>query len=292
MRHTLALLAIALAAPAIAAPGLLHAQGRLLDSTGGALSGVRQVTFRLYPSDVGGSAFWAEPQTLTLTDGYYTALIGNGLDLADLDQAEVWLGVEVGTGGELGGRQRLASVPYALRASIADHAVTADAATTAGHATTADTATSATTATTAGHATTADTATTATTATHASGLSCPSDMANAGAFCIDKAENSAQSWQSHASLCVGEGKRMCSMAEWMGACTRAGTLGLSAMTDDFEYVDEYWVMNYTNGGYYSSYVSVGDGNCGRVYYSGWACSNSSCYDTTAAGDSYPSRCCR
>ena len=125
-----------------------------------------------------------------------------------------------------------------------------------------------------------------------SDTSCPSDMADAGGYCIDINENSAQSWQAQAIQCQSEGKRMCSLAEWIGACNDRSALGLSNMLDgDFEYVDEYWVMNYTNGNYYSSYVSAGNDSCGRIYYSGWACTNSSCYDTTNACDSYVSRCC-
>ena len=122
--------------------------------------------------------------------------------------------------------------------------------------------------------------------------SCPSDMADAGGFCIDVDENTSQSWQAHANQCQSEGKRMCSLAEWIGACNDRSALGLSNMLDgDFEYVDEYWVMNYTNGNYYQSYVSVGNDSCGRIYYSGWGCTNSSCYDTTNVGGSYVSRCC-
>ena len=55
----------------------------------------------------------------------------------------------------------------------------------------------------------------------------------------------------------------------------------------------YWVMHYSaNNSYYSAYVSVGNNSCGRIYYSGWGCSAGSCTDTTAAGDTYQSRCCK
>ncbi|MEL6343974.1 MAG: hypothetical protein AAFV53_12645, partial [Myxococcota bacterium] len=124
-------------------------------------------------------------------------------------------------------------------------------------------------------------------------VGCPSDMVDAGGYCIDTDENSSQNWQAHANLCQSEGKRMCSLAEWIGACNDRSALGLNDMIDgNYEYVDEYWVMNYTNGNYYSSYVSVGNTSCSRIYYSGWGCTNSTCYDTTNAGDSYVSRCCR
>lgn len=124
-------------------------------------------------------------------------------------------------------------------------------------------------------------------------VGCPTDMVDAGGYCVDKDENTARSWQAHANLCQSEGKRMCSLAEWMGACNDRSSIGASNMLDgDFEYVDEYWVMHYQiSGDYYSSYVSAGNNSCGRVYYSGWACSASSCYDSTAPGSSLVSRCC-
>lgn len=240
---------VALLTPAIAVavPTLLDHQGRLTDSTGQPMQGQHDVTFRLYDSDVQASAFWSESQTLPFANGYYGAKIGNGLDVDSLDLAQVWLGIEIDSAGELQGRQRLTSVPYALRADTADR------------------------------------------------LRCPSDMADAGAFCIDIDENGQATWQDAAASCVAEGKRLCGMAEWMGACRNAPALGLNNMVNNNEYVDEYWVMHYSSdNNYYSAYVSLGNGNCGRVYYSGWACSNSSCYDTTHPGRSvgYYSRCCR
>lgn len=246
MRTLIATIAILAPALAAAVPPLLDHQGRLMDTVGTPIEGSHTLTFRLYTTDVGGTAFWSEQQTLPLADGYFGAKIGNGLDLDQLDVDQVWIGVAIDGAAELGGRQRLTSVPYALVADIAER------------------------------------------------LRCPVDMVDAGAFCIDVDENSQKSWQAAASECVAEGKRMCSMAEWMGACTIAGSLGLNAMTDNLEYVDEYWVMNYTNGNYYSSYVSLGGGSCGRVHYSGWGCANSTCYDTTNAGSAsgYYSRCCR
>ena len=123
-------------------------------------------------------------------------------------------------------------------------------------------------------------------------ISCPTDMVDAGGFCIDIEQNTSASWQGQTNVCQSEGKRLCSMAEWIGACSSQSTLGLNNMlSGNFEYVDEYWVMNYVNGNYYSAYVSVGATECGRIYYSGWGCANGNCYDTTNAGGSYPSRCC-
>lgn len=127
-----------------------------------------------------------------------------------------------------------------------------------------------------------------------SASACPADMADAGGYCIDIDQTAPADWQAQAAACQQKGKRMCSLAEWAAACNVRVALGLKNMLDgNFEYVDEYWVMNYyANGNYYSSYVSAGADSCARVYYSGWACSNSSCYDTTNPGGAYQSRCCK
>jgi hypothetical protein len=124
---------------------------------------------------------------------------------------------------------------------------------------------------------------------------CPSDMVNAGGFCIDTDRNPTATWQAQANRCQSEGKRMCSLAEWIGACNARTTIGMTTYLSSggFEYVDEYWVMFYApTGNYYSAYVSAGNTECGRVYYSGWACVDSNCYDSTQPGAPYYGRCCR
>ena len=127
------------------------------------------------------------------------------------------------------------------------------------------------------------------------GSPCPADMADAGGFCIDLNPLAADNWQNQAAACQAAGKRMCRMGEWYGACNNRAALGITTMLDgsNFEYVDNYWVMNYaSNAQYYSAYVSMGATACGRIYYSGWGCAGSTCYDTTNPGGSYKSRCCK
>ena len=127
------------------------------------------------------------------------------------------------------------------------------------------------------------------------GSPCPADMADAGGFCIDLNPLAADNWQNQAAACQAAGKRMCRMGEWYGACNNRAALGITTMLDgsNFEYVDNYWVMNYSaNGQYYSAYVSMGASACGRIYYSGWGCAGGNCYDTTNPGGNYMSRCCK
>jgi hypothetical protein len=114
------MLVVVLALAALAAPTTVVQQGRLLDVGGNPRTGSASVVFRLYPSESAapGGHVWAEPaQSLTLEDGYYTAVLGNStpLDTALLESnLQLWLEVEVG--GQALPRQRLHAVPYAVNA--------------------------------------------------------------------------------------------------------------------------------------------------------------------------------
>jgi len=121
---------------------------------------------------------------------------------------------------------------------------------------------------------------------------CPAGMVDAGDYCIDADVNAAADWQAQANICQQEGKHMCSLAEWIGACNDRNNIGMNVDLSGgpLEYVDEYWVMYVPS--YYSAYVSVGSTSCGRITHSSFACKNSSCNDTTDPGLSNASRCCR
>ncbi len=123
---------------------------------------------------------------------------------------------------------------------------------------------------------------------------CPTGMVNVGAFCIDKNRgDQSQTWQDQAASCAAQGKRMCSMAEWIGACRNKAANGMIVPDTNTEYVDEYWVMYYApTTNYYSAYVSVGGSNCDHIFYSNWGCENTTCYSTTNPGKTgYHRRCC-
>ena len=89
-----------LASTAAAVPSQMATQGRFLDANGAPVNGPVEVTFRLMDSDVGGGAVWSETQSLSVVNGFYTALLGadelgNPLDNEMLDQWPLWLEVEI-----------------------------------------------------------------------------------------------------------------------------------------------------------------------------------------------------
>jgi len=106
------------AAPAAAqVPPLVGFQGRLLRADGTAASGTAGVAFSVFDAATGGSPLWTETQTLGLSDGYYSTLLGlvNAVPAGLFDGASRWL--EIAVGGEvLAPRQRVGAAPFALAA--------------------------------------------------------------------------------------------------------------------------------------------------------------------------------
>ncbi|WP_158247293.1 tail fiber domain-containing protein [Geothermobacter hydrogeniphilus] len=106
---------------AFAAPNLINYQGVLTDSSGAPITNSGQaMTFRLFDAATGGTQLWEEVRTVDVQNGSYNLLLGSVTPFTTnlFQNDNLWL--EIGVAGEvLGGRQRLASVPYALRADTA-----------------------------------------------------------------------------------------------------------------------------------------------------------------------------
>jgi hypothetical protein len=107
-----------------AVPRTLSYQGVLKDSGGNIVpDGDYTVTFRIYDVDSAGTALWTQTQTLPVVDGILNAILGKPLGIDLPFDTAYFLGVEVGTEGELEPRLELTSAPYAHRAAIADSAL-------------------------------------------------------------------------------------------------------------------------------------------------------------------------
>ncbi len=121
MRHLGLLLAFALPTTALAVPGLLTQQGRLLDSSGLPLDGQHDLELELFDDPAGGASLYSETLTLDFEDGYYTALLGTGggLDASAFAGDEAFLQLTVDTSPPLPSRIVVASVPYAFSADTA-----------------------------------------------------------------------------------------------------------------------------------------------------------------------------
>ena len=132
MRATLAsllalpFLLLSFATPA-APPQTLNYQGYLTSSSGTAVNAGVSITFRLYTSASGGAPVWSETQSVTVSNGNFSVVLGNaapfGLDFS----SPYFLGVQVGADPEMTPRQPLTASPYSLRAVTADNLGTAAA---------------------------------------------------------------------------------------------------------------------------------------------------------------------
>lgn len=145
-------------------PALLSYQGRVTDSAGNLIGAStpanRAVKFQLYTASSGGTPVWAETQTVTISGGEFSVLIGNGTGISGLTGpsspaptpykklpdilnastntagVSFYLGVTVDDGNpsttdaEISPRQQLVAGAYALRATVAE-SVASGAVTTA-----------------------------------------------------------------------------------------------------------------------------------------------------------------
>jgi hypothetical protein len=115
-------------------PQTLTQQGRLFDNAGGPVNGQVPIEFTLYDTPTVGTAIWTEVHTVTLEDGYFVVQLGSQTPFPEEAFYDAsassgrYFGIRVGTDDEMTPRQAVTSVPYALRASFADFATEAEAA--------------------------------------------------------------------------------------------------------------------------------------------------------------------
>jgi len=104
----------------MAVPSLINFSGQLQNDDG-PVDSPTNVVFRLFSQETGGAAVFSENQTITPDEnGIYHVLIGQNASLVSVDfNFDLWLDIEV-AGERLSPRFRLASAPYALRASTAN----------------------------------------------------------------------------------------------------------------------------------------------------------------------------
>ncbi|MBT6103700.1 MAG: hypothetical protein HOH62_07340, partial [Verrucomicrobia bacterium] len=119
-------------------PERMTYQGYLVDGNGAALSlsapANYDVIFRVYRAKQGGTAIWAEQQTVTVDKGYFSVLLGEGsqygselhgdlsaaFDGADASDRFIGITVDInGVATEIAPRLRLVSSPFAYTASQA-----------------------------------------------------------------------------------------------------------------------------------------------------------------------------
>lgn len=95
----------------LASSNYIPLQGQLTDATGNPLNGTYDVTFRIYPQSTGGTPLCEDTKSLNLEDGLFSTYIYAGN--CEIDGRQLYLGVEVGTDGEMTPRQYIDNVPVA-----------------------------------------------------------------------------------------------------------------------------------------------------------------------------------
>ncbi|MCX7941257.1 MAG: hypothetical protein N2555_05760 [Endomicrobia bacterium] len=108
-----------------AVPSRMNFQGRLLDQNKNPRSGLFNMTFSIWDAPTGGSQIWSETQTnVQVTNGMFSVQLGavNPLTADVFSSDNRWLQIQVGD-EVLQPRERLVSVAYSLRASVAQSVV-------------------------------------------------------------------------------------------------------------------------------------------------------------------------
>ncbi|PIV32014.1 hypothetical protein COS33_00130 [Candidatus Wolfebacteria bacterium CG02_land_8_20_14_3_00_37_12] len=87
-------------------------------------------------------------------------------------------------------------------------------------------------------------------------------------YCIEKNERVAEHWEDAKYTCANAGKRLSEPFEWKFACQNAETLGLSAMTGNWEWASNFSLPLYdVNSSGVGSSV-FGSSGCGYATW-GW-----------------------
>ena len=110
---------------ALAVPLQVTQQGRVLDSSGSALSGTEMVTFSIYDDLSAGTKIWEEPLVVSFTNGYYAAVLGtdeisNPLDSTIFSQYPIFIEIQISTNAPMSPRQPINSAPFAQIAGVAE----------------------------------------------------------------------------------------------------------------------------------------------------------------------------
>ena len=96
-----------------AVDNVIPIQGRLTDSAGNPLNGNYSITARIYDVETGGTALCSDTDPVTVTNGLFNMNV-NFCTSSDIDGRQLYLGIQVGSDGEMGPRQHIYPVPYAF----------------------------------------------------------------------------------------------------------------------------------------------------------------------------------
>lgn len=95
----------------------INTQGVLRDANGYALDdGTYSVTFNIYDAETGGTLQWDDTYDLGVTNGVFSVTLGGESNPINMlsDNQPYWIGIEVGTDGEMSPRLKLNTTPYEM----------------------------------------------------------------------------------------------------------------------------------------------------------------------------------
>jgi hypothetical protein len=95
-------------------PTTIRFTGKLKDKNQNPLNGTYSIKFRLYDTETQGVALWQETQTVSISNGVLDVELGSVTPIGLAFDEQYWLGIEVGTDGEMTPRFKLTSVPYSF----------------------------------------------------------------------------------------------------------------------------------------------------------------------------------
>jgi hypothetical protein len=118
-------------------PRLVNYQGILTDSGGQPLDGSHNLTFKIYPdSGAATPALWIEQHLgVDVDEGLFNVILGSTTVIPEglFSSSERWLGIAVDADPEMYPRMQITSVPWALRAAVADSALSGGGGSGDGH---------------------------------------------------------------------------------------------------------------------------------------------------------------
>lgn len=117
-----AFLSIGISASALTPPKTISYQGYLKNSAGTPVNTTVNATFSLYSSNPPrNNRIWREIRSITPVNGIYSVALGEIVPIGLPFDVLYFLGVKIGSDPEMTPLQQLTSVPYALRALVAEN---------------------------------------------------------------------------------------------------------------------------------------------------------------------------
>lgn len=106
-------------------PSVISYQGSLTNAASQPVNGNVNMTFRLYSVPTGGTALWTETRSgvnaVPVNNGYFSLLLGGltPIPAGVWNNAQLYLGIQVGSDAEMSPRQPVGAVPVAMQAATA-----------------------------------------------------------------------------------------------------------------------------------------------------------------------------